>query len=253
MTTKLESTYIFRVKKIKSEKGGLLGALRHNKRLLPPENHINRLRTPLNYCLHENASPEDIYKHARKLMIDAGIDTPRKNAVLAVEIIFSLPPSWHDKDSSNYFEACFEWTRKNFLGEMLAFDVHLDEAAPHAHALILPLVNGRMNGSEMVGNTANLERLRNLLYSQVGGHYGLGRSGLKRLSGKDRIKLEEAVIQGLSDDCVMQSAIWTLVRDNIRQDPLPYAELLDIKKPARESKKHFIDYKRSRGRGAFDR
>jgi len=38
----------------------------------------------------------------------------------------------------------------NFAGELLSFDIHKDEAAPHAHAVILPLIDGKMQGSNMM-------------------------------------------------------------------------------------------------------
>jgi len=43
-------------------------------------------------------------------------------------------------------------------GVLLSFDVYLDESAPHVHALILPLVNDKVNGNEIMdgkGNTSS--------------------------------------------------------------------------------------------------
>jgi len=38
---------------------------------------------------------------------------------------------------------------------LLSFDVYLDESAPHVHALILPLLNGKMNGNEIMDGKGN--------------------------------------------------------------------------------------------------
>lgn len=250
MATKVESGYIIRLEKIKRGKGGLLGALRHNKRQLPPEPHIDQSRTPLNYSLLGSESPDAIDKHAKKQMIDANISL-RKNAVVAVEIIFSLPIYWHEKDSTHFFKDCFEWTCRNLPGEALAFDVHLDESAPHAHALILPLINGRMKGSDMVGGTGNLMRLIKLFYAEVAIHYGLGHFNCKRLTTNQRKSIEQLVLNRLKDDSIVKSKVWTLVRDNIRKNPQPYAELLSISNPVSLPKKSFVDCMRSQGRGSF--
>lgn len=251
MDTKHKSDYAFSLKKIKNEKGGLLGALRHNKRRLPPESHIKSSKSHLNYSLLGNDSPDAIFKQARKSMIDAGIDSPRKNAVLAVEVIFSLPISWHDKDTRQFFEHCFEWVCKNLPGEKLSFDVHLDESAPHAHALILPLINGRMQGSDMVGGTGNIMRLIKLFNKDVGIYYGLGKLARRRLSNSDKTKLRQSVLSKLKSDSVQKSAVWPLVRDSVHQNPEPYAELLAICYPAPALKKSFVEYKRFRGHGSF--
>jgi hypothetical protein len=139
----------------------------------------------------------------------------------------------------------------NFEGELLSFDVHLDEAAPHAHAVILPLVNGKMQGSKMIGNKANLMRLINLFHKDVACHYGLSRSDKKRLNQLDKSTLTKDVLSILRGDSVMNSAIWSVVRDMISEDPLRFSQTLSIEPPKKVSAKHFIDIKRSRGHGAF--
>jgi hypothetical protein len=251
MATEIGSDFLFRIKKIKNEKGGLLGALRHNKRQLPPASNINQSKTHLNYCLLGNRDAEDVFINAQKSMISAGIDSLRKNAVVAVEIIFSLPISWHGKDLTSFFADCYEWVCKNLAGEKLTFDIHLDESAPHAHALILPIIDGSMRGSDMVGGPGNLKRLSNLFYSEVGIHYGLGKVSSKRLTIFERSELEQSVLKRLKDDSVKQSAIWPLVRDSLRKNPQPYADLLSISLTKTTAKKSFFDYKRFRGHGSF--
>ena len=69
--------------------------------------------------------------------------------------------------------------KQNLCGELLSIDVHLDESAPHAHALILPLINGKMQGNQLMGSTGNLMRLINLFHKEVARHYGLSRADYK--------------------------------------------------------------------------
>lgn len=251
----MEAKHIFRVGKIHKKNGGLLGAIRHNKRLLPKENQVDSAKSSLNYSLWGNESAELIDRLARKAMIDVGIDRPRKNSVLAVEVIFSLPVSWNNKDTRSYFEGCLKWVQHRMGGQLLTFDVHLDESAPHAHALILPLIDGRMQGSKLVGGTGNLIRLANLFFEEVAIHYGLSYSRAQKLSVSDRLELEGIILRSLENDPIHQSAILPAVKESIHRDPKPYAEVLSIKLPSKTKlprlRKHFVDYLRAHGRGSF--
>ena len=156
----------FRLGSVSMARGGLLPALRHNKRDLPERGHIDPTRSHLNYALTPIETAQTIDKHARKRLIDLDI-TPRKNAVLAIEAIFSLPASWHSRNNQSFFVACFEWIAGAIQGELLSFDVHLDESAPHAHALILPLIDGKLKGSEILGGKGNIYRLQRAFANTV--------------------------------------------------------------------------------------
>jgi len=253
----MAASHIIRLGKVKGE-NGVLVALKHNKRTLQNErggsSNIDVARTPLNYSFTEDSAPETIARIAKAKMILAGIEKPQKNAVMAVEIVFSLPIDRHSQNTRQFFNDCFEWTKKAFDGEVLSFDVHLDESAPHAHALILPLVNGKMQGSDMVGGIGNLNRLRNSFYSDVARHYGLSRNESKRLSKMDKQSLEKLVLAKLQNDPVMQSSVWACFRDAIHNDPMPYAQMLSIELKQKTAKvKSFIDIKRSKGKGSFVR
>ena len=213
-------------------KNGVLEALKHNKRELQAERgtgaHIDVTRTPLNYCLAGGDTPSAIATSAKVKMLQAGIETPRKNGVMAVEVIFSLPIDRHQQDTKLFFADCLAWSNKTFAGELLSFDVHLDESAPHAHALILPLIDGKMQGNKLIGGTGNLMRLINLFHKEVARHYGLSRADYKRLSAKGKQSIEQAVLTCLRADCVLKSSIWSWVRDAIHKDPLSLAQLLGI-------------------------
>lgn len=217
-------------------KNGILSAAKHNKRTLQAElgagAHIDASRTPLNYSLTDPATAEQVDRNAKVLMVQAGIDKPRINQVMALEILFSLPINRHQQDNQPFFQCCMDWTMRNIPGVLLSFDVHLDEAAPHAHALILPLVDNKMRGNKIMGGIGNLTRLRNLFYNEVSRHYGLSKNKTKRLNSGDKVDLERQVLMRLKLDAVMKSAIWPCVRDAIHGDPLPYAQLLGIEQEA---------------------
>ena len=248
----MAANQFFKYKSI-TGKNGVLEALKHNKRELPPAAHIDVTRTPLNYSLTSKDAPYTIAMHAKVQMLKAGIETPRKNGVMAVEYIFSLPVERHSQDTRQFFIDCYEWLKLNFAGELLSFDIHLDEAAPHAHGLILPLIDGKMQGDKLKGNRANVTRLQDKFHNDIGGRYHLNRGYKKRLSNADKQTIEKRVLESLKRDPVMKSSIWACVRDEIHKDPIKYAQLLGIETTIaiRKKSKTFVDICRSTGKGSF--
>ncbi len=252
----MAASHLIRLGSIKG-KSGVLEALKHNKRTLQAERgtgaNIDVTRTPLNYCLTDPATPEAIATHAKVQMVKVGIDKPRKNQVMAVEVLFSLPIQWHSHVTQPFFNDCLAWVKQTFAGELLSFDVHLDESAPHAHAIILPLIEGKMQGNKLIGSTGNLMRLINLFYNEIATRYGLAKASRKRLNAKDKQSIEQQVLTRLKSDSAMQSSVWPCVRDAIHKDPTPWAQMLSIKpeKPTRKPSKSFVDIKRSHGKGSF--
>lgn len=254
----MATSHLIRLGTVKG-KNGVLEALKHNRRELQAERgtpaNIDASRSHLNYALHGNGDAQTIATHAKVQMLKAGIESPRKNGVMAVEVLFSLPIERHQQDTRPFFNDCYQWVKVTFCaGELLSFDVHLDEAAPHAHALILPLVNGKMQGNAMMGNKGNLTRIDNLFFNQVACRYGLSKRDYKRLSVEGRQSLAHEVLKRLNGDSVRKSAIWAWVRDSITANPMQCAEILGIEiAPAQKREKHFVDIKRSKGKGSFQR
>lgn len=249
----MAASYLLRLGKVKG-KAGILNAAKHNKRETQAERgagaNIDAFRTLLNYSLTDPATAEKIDRTAKVLMAQAGIDKTRKNQVMALEIICSLPINWHQKDTRPFFQDCMKWTKQNIPGVLLSFDIHLDESAPHAHALILPLVNGKMQGSEIMGGRGNLMRLINRFYDDVAVNHGLSRNQSKHLAGKQKEGIEQQVLSWLATDPVMKSKVWPCVRDAIRKDPQPYAQLLNInQRPGNNGKrKSFVEIMTSKVR-----
>lgn len=251
----MASSHLFRMGKVNG-KNGILYALRHNKRALQAERgagaNINACRTQLNYSLTETKTAEQIDRWAKVLLVQADIDKPRSNQVMALEVIFSLPIDRHQQDTRPFFTHCFEWVQNQVSGVLLSFDIHLDESAPHAHALILPLVNGKMQGNKIMGGIGNLNRLINLFYSEVAQYYGLSRKDSKQLSGNDKVALEKIVLSRLINDSVMKSEVWPCIRDAVHHDPLPYAQVLGIefKRPRAQYRgRSFVQNMTSKGKG----
>ncbi len=251
----MAASHLLRLGKVKG-RNGILNALKHNKRALQAERgagaNIDAFRTPFNYSLTIPDTAKQIDRHAKVLLVRAGIDKPRINQVMALEIIFSLPIDRHEQDTRPFFKDCLEWVKQHIPGVLLSFDVHLDESAPHAHALILPLVNNKMQGNQIMGGTGNLRRLINQFHLDVARHYGLSRNETKRYNSNDKAFIEKQVLSKLNADPVMKSNIWPCVRDAIHNDPLPYAQLLGIEQTQQATKtkrRSFAAIMASQGKG----
>ena len=248
----MASSHLFRLGSIKGS-NGVLVAMRHNKRTPQTARgaNIDATRTSLNYSLARGDTPETIARYAKSQMALAGIECPRKNGVMAVECIFSLPIDRHQQDTKPYFKACYEWVKQVFAGELLSFDVHLDESAPHAHAVILPLIDGKMQGDKLKGNRDNIQRLNNSFSNEVARHYGLSKGPRTRLNATDEQTLEKLVLTRLKSDPAMLSDVWACIRDAINKDPLQFAEMLSIELPlaTRPKGKSFVAIMTSKGKG----
>lgn len=103
----------------------------------------------------------------------------------------------------------------------------------------MPLVDGNMTGSALVGNRRKLADMQTDFHVAVASRHGL-RKAPKRLAGASKQSAAAVVLQHLrkTNDAVLRSAAWATVRDTIERDPAPYMTALGLalmphKKPLR--------------------
>ena len=229
----MSATGFLRLKKLKGS-GIIAAAAKHNRRAIQAEvgasASIDPARSYMNETLHGPPTADGVAQLALKRLRDAGIRKLRKNAVVGLEIIFSLPVGT-DLDDRRYFADCAAWAARNFGGEdnVLSVDVHRDEAAPHSHALILPMVNGKMAGSDMVGNRPKLLQMQQDFHRDVAAKYGL-RKAPARLAGATKQRAASAVLGRLqaAADGAVSSVAWATIRDAIERDPAPFLAAMAI-------------------------
>jgi hypothetical protein len=229
----MSAAAFFRLKKLKGG-GILLAAARHNRRTIQAElgadGHIDPTRSHLNITLCGPPGPDDVPKLAKAAMQAAGVGKLRKDAVVGVEAVFSLPVG-HPADPRQYFAACVEWAGLHFggAGNILSADVHLDEAQPHVHVLVLPLVNGRMVGSDMVGNRRALIALQARFFDEVAHRFGLSKPKA-RMTGATKADASARVIATMkaSNDPALRSHAWPVIRAAIESDPAPFVAALGL-------------------------
>lgn len=226
----------------------LLGAARHNQRAIQAElggrSHIDPARGHLNETIAGPDTPEAVVALALSLMTAAGVavDKLRKDHTQAVELLFSLAPAT-TINAGDYFRQCVAWAGERFgAANILSADIHRDEAAPHCHILILPLVNGRMRGSGLITHP-ELAALRKSFSQDVARVFGL-KEPPSRMSGAAHGEAVRLVLARLesSQDAILKSGLWLIVRRDIERDPARFMAALGIefeankpatKKPAR--------------------
>lgn len=170
-----EAVQILRIKKLKGE-NIIHKAARHNLREIQAElgahSHINPLEMHRNQILEGESIASEVANQATELMKQAGVLSLRKDAVLGLELICSLPKS-KEMASNEFFNDALLWAKSYFNAPILSAVVHYDEAAPHCHILILPLVNGAMRGSKLMGYKGSLRGMNVDFQDKIGQRYGL--------------------------------------------------------------------------------
>ena len=254
----MSAAAFFRLKKLKGG-GTLLAAARHNRRAIQSElgadSHINPSKSHLNETLCGASDPEGVAQRAKEAMQAAGVGKLRKlrkDAVVAVEAVFSLPVG-HPIDQRQYFVQCLAWAEAQFGGasNILSADIHHDEAQPHLHVLVLPLVNGRMVGSDMVGNLQALQAMQVQFFKDVAQMHGLTQPPA-RMTGAHKAEAAARVIASMkaSNDPALKSAAWAVIRDAIESDPTPFMAALGVNAPQKTKRaKSFTEIFTSPGKG----
>lgn len=200
--------------------------------------HIDPTRTHLNRVLRGPGTPALVVALAGTKMAEAGIDASklRKDHVQAIELIASLPPA-SGVNEAEFFAAVLDWVEGRYgTNNVLSFVLHHDEGAPHCHALVLPLVNGRMVGASLKSPEAIGEAVKDF-FAVVAKGFGMKRS---KASPSNRAELARAVLDRMNatSDPAMKSQSWAQMRALIEANPYEMAESLGItvaerKKPAR--------------------
>lgn len=212
---------------------GIIGtAARHNRRVIQAElgasGTIDATRSHLNITLMGPSTADEVAQLAKAKVKAAGITKTRKNAVMGVELVFSLPTD-HQHDVISYFTACAKWAGSEFggLDNIVSVDIHRDEAQDHAHVLLVPLFEGRLRGSDAVGNKKKLTELQDKFFKDVSAGFGFSKPRA-RLSGNNKAKVTCQVLDKLRQDPAGKSAAWAAIRDTVERDPTPYALALGI-------------------------
>ena len=229
--------FVLKVKTLSRKTGGaniITKAAKHNRRAIPAEvaasPSINPARSHLNETLAGPDTADGVAALAKQMMTDAGVAVLRKNAVLGIELVFSLPPN-HALDDRAFFADCTAWVSGYFGGvqNVISSDIHRDEAAPHCHVLVLPLAGGVLSASKLLGNREQLAAMQTRFYQSVASRYGLTKP-TARLAGGAKAAGVAAVLKRLREasDGAMGSLAWAAIRESIERHLDPFLLELGI-------------------------
>lgn len=248
---------MLRAKKLKGS-GIVRAAAAHNKRAIQAElgagSSICAARSILNECLAGPSQPEQVAQRARSMMEASAAIPRRKDAVRAIEFVVSLAPD-HGIDDRALFVDAVAWLGARFGGadNILSADIHRDEAAPHLHVLLLPLIGGKMQGSDAMGGRAKLAALHADFHAQVATPYGLKRAPA-RLQGNAKAAASSTVLHYVRSvaDAALRSAVWGVIRECIERDPAPFMTALGIVAPPTRAKplRSMVAIFTSKGKGS---
>ena len=201
-------------------------AAAHNKRERWSQQSKNSqcLTMEENEVVYGPSTSNAVASDARRKIFEAGITKNRKNGVYAIELIACLK-SGTGIDEHAFFIDCLNWVAVRFGGpeNVLSADIHQDEAEPHMHILVLPLVDGRMRGSDLVGGPGKFRGHRQSFSQDVCEKHGLFMA-TRVLRGGAKRDAANWILARLTDtnDAILLSAVWHPVRKSIARDPEPY-------------------------------
>lgn len=224
-----------RIKKL-TGKGIVLKAAKHNLREIAAEigaqKHIDPSRIGNNIVLHGAVTAEGVAQAAQVIMEEANVRPLKVNAVRALEVIFSLPADT-STDQRKFFSDATQWVVEHFGVPLLSSVIHSDEEAPHCHVLLLPLVDSRMVGSDLMGGRSKLQGHQAAFQDNVGKMYGLSRAPPKKLySASVRRAAIELAYRALEANSGLHGSLLRVLLGPHTTDPEPLLTALRLAMPA---------------------
>ena len=231
-----KSFLFFNIEKINSF-SQLKSAFRHNKREIQKElgaiSHIDASKICQNYSLIETIPTTDLIQKMHgsvELYEESNGKRIRRDAVLALEAVFSIPAHQIDFDIVKFFADCLAWINEKLSpATVLTADVHLDEANPHMHVILSCVTPTNLIGSSLKGNREKYYERNEDFFHKVASHYGLSQPPTK-LYKADRDNLAKVSILKIEStgDPMTKSPHYSLIRSMIQQNPVPFATNLGI-------------------------
>lgn len=187
----------------KFARGAVKGVEIHNQRKREGISHTNPdidwNRSGENYDLH-NTEGINYYKAIQARIASLNLKKAvRKDAVLLCGFIITSDTDFFKslgpEATRKYFIDSYKFLKNRYGPEnVVAATVHLDEATPHMHFEMVPVVDGRLSAKSLFTKT-ELKKLQTDFHREVGAKYGLER-GIEGSPARHietaRLKLETA-------------------------------------------------------------
>lgn len=189
----MSSYAIMRCKKL-STMGSVASALQHCFRERETLNANSDL-TPNNEHLSAKTTDEAMGK-LRNLLPEKR----RKDAVLAVEYVFSASPEWWKNampsHQEEWKEKTIEWLENKYGAEnVITASMHHDEKTPHLSAFVVPITkDGRLSAKEFIGNRGQMSKDQTT-YAKSVAYLGLERGIKGSTATHQRIKTHYGALE----------------------------------------------------------
>lgn len=189
----MSSYAIMRCKKL-STMGSVASALQHCFRERETLN-ANAELTPNNEHFAGKTTDEAMGK-----LRDLLPEKRRKDAVLAVEYVFSASPEWWKntmpRHHEEWKEKTLEWLKDKYGAEnIIAASMHYDEKTPHLSAFVVPITkDGRLSAKEFIGNRGQMSKDQTT-YAKSVAHLGLERGIKGSTATHQRIKTHYGALE----------------------------------------------------------
>lgn len=134
---------------------------RHNSRRYespdewPPNIDLNRAEENIN-MYQSGSSLKESWESRTE-----GITGMRKDSNVAIEYVLGIndKKAWVNYSSSGYFMNAKEWIEKRHgKGSVIAFSFHQDESNPHAHFIVVPVVQKEVKWKNRRGEGVKIEK-----------------------------------------------------------------------------------------------
>lgn len=198
-------------------RGATIEAITHNRRIETfKAGNIISEKSHLNYSLHGESDTKNLIADISEKVSKVRL---RKNAVTSIEFLFTLPFNRDDIDYCQYFETCYKWLIDRYGKEnIISFDIHLDEGTKHAHGLVFPLIDGKLQATKILGSKKDIYAMRNSFYKAIQEY---------KLNTVSTVKPNFAVVKGLlQNNDLMLSPYWNLIQQGIRQNPASWLQAI---------------------------
>ena len=173
---------VLRIQKLKSW-GAIAGSGKHNQRERDTPN-ADEARTAQNRLLIGDSDKNSV--DAIKESI--GSQRIRSNAVLGVEMLLSASPEYFRPSApeqagtydagrlQKWTKATTQWLEERYGSRIIKATLHLDEATPHIHVLMVPLDDkGKLNCRALFGGSRHTLSALQTDYAQATAPLGIGR------------------------------------------------------------------------------
>jgi hypothetical protein len=228
--------FILHADKLKSA-NRLRVAAKHNLREISSEvyegGRIDPERIGLNRVLIGPTTSQGVMDLHKQLFAEAQVGKIKKDgsrtkvrddAVIAIEFMVSIPPGVVE-DEDRFFAEVPAWIKQRYGVPVLSATVHRDEAKPHMHCLVLPVKDGCLVGSGLIGVYADMHAD---FHRVVAAKHGLSRK--VRLNAATRKAATPVVVAALdATPSLMQTTEFRAwLQGAVERDPQPLMELVGV-------------------------